>query len=185
MKIKDCAIVSTRWLIYNVSERGETDQENGRNWTKAGYWEGGGGLLIIVQGQQEEGGSEIISCRLKVIIFQGCCQCSKLPVPEVPWSGTLDLWLYWHQEVSIVLLTWLLLACIFSPFWSVIYSSRATRPATQVLEYLNKFVICRYVQRDSRTTVMKRKTETPKEDAKKAKKDDSSSGRPEILSSFH
>ena len=32
---------------------------------------------------------------------------------------------------------------------------------------------------------MKRKTETPKEDAKKAKKDDSSSGRPEILSSFH
>merc|ERR1712150_236850 len=33
----------------------------------------------------------------------------------------------------------------------------------------------KYVQRDSRTTVMKRKTETPKEDAKKAKKDDSSS----------
>jgi len=33
----------------------------------------------------------------------------------------------------------------------------------------------KYVQRDSRTTVMKRKTETVKEDAKKAKKDDSSS----------
>ena len=37
-------------------------------------------------------------------------------------------------------------------------------------------LVCRYVQRDSRTTVMKRKTETVKEDAKKAKKDDSSSG---------
>merc|ERR1711990_129156 len=33
----------------------------------------------------------------------------------------------------------------------------------------------KYVQRDSRTTVMKRKTEAPKEEAKKAKKDDSSS----------
>ena len=32
---------------------------------------------------------------------------------------------------------------------------------------------------------MKRKTETPKEDAKKAKKDESSSGKSEILSSFH
>ena len=34
----------------------------------------------------------------------------------------------------------------------------------------------RYVQRDSRTTVMKRKTEISKESAKKAKKDESSSG---------
>ena len=39
----------------------------------------------------------------------------------------------------------------------------------------------RYVQRDSRTTVMKRKTETPKEDAKKAKKDDSSSGKSDLI----
>merc|ERR1719150_941714 len=33
----------------------------------------------------------------------------------------------------------------------------------------------KYVQRDSRTTVMKRKTELPKDSAKKAKKDESSS----------
>ena len=42
--------------------------------------------------------------------------------------------------------------------------------------YLLIITCPRYVQRDSRTTVMKRKTELPKESAKKAKKDESSSG---------
>ena len=50
------------------------------------------------------------------------------------------------------------------------------RQYTGSFTFTETLLVCRYVQRDSRTTVMKRKTETVKEDAKKAKKDDSSSG---------
>ena len=53
-----------------------------------------------------------------------------------------------------------------------------------IVDFFHRKLVYRYVQRDSRTTVMKRKTETPKEDAKKSKKDDSSSGRSNFLSPF-
>ena len=97
-KINDRVIVSTKWPNCNVSDSGETD--HGRHWTKDR--EGGGRLLVVVQGQQEEGGGEIIFWKgfIDWISVEGCCQCSELPVPEMPGSGTLDLWLHWHQEVS-------------------------------------------------------------------------------------
>ena len=97
-KIKNRVIMSTKWPNCNVSDSGEKD--HGRHWTKDR--EGGGRLLVVVQGQQEEGGGEIIFWKgfIDWISVEGCCQCSKLPVPEMPGSGTLDLWLHWHQEVS-------------------------------------------------------------------------------------
>ena len=97
-----CNIVNRMTKLHCFRESGEID--HGRHWTKDG--EGCGRLLVVVQGQQEEGGAmKWYSCFQ--VFAEGCCQCGKLPVSEMSGSGTLDLWLHWHKEVSFFV-CWLL-----------------------------------------------------------------------------
>ena len=49
------------------------------------------------------------------------------------------------------------------------------RQEVRSLPFPLSLLLSRYVQRDSRTVVMKRKTEAPKEDPKKSKKEEDSS----------